>query len=87
MPRHVLLQISKDEIDQYFAKLGYSVGLSLFNFDPPPQQKNRSSRTEKGQLDISEDLKHKNKKETIQTRSSSIAKKMNSVVKMENVLT
>ena len=52
---------NQDEIDQYFAKLGYSVGLSLFNFDPPLQQKSSSNAIKQTTV-LSEELNHKNKK-------------------------
>ena len=35
---------NQDEIDQYFAKLGYSVGSTLFNFEPPVLQQNLISK-------------------------------------------
>ena len=52
---------NQDEIDQYFAKLGYSVGLSLFNFDPRQQTSTSATALQK-KSGNSEDLKSKNRK-------------------------
>ena len=56
---------NQDEIDQYFAKLGYSVGSTLFNFQPPLQQNLISKMARPHQSMISKDLKN------IATRSKS----------------
>ena len=59
---------NQDEIDQYFAKLGYSVGLTLFNFDPPIQQKNGSNAIKQASV-LSEDPNDKKKKRSATSQS------------------
>ena len=60
---------NQDEIDQYFAKLGYSVGLTLFNFDPPLQPKNISNVMEQPSPH-SEELNDRKKKRSASIKSS-----------------
>ena len=69
---------NQDEIDQYFAKLGYSVGLSLFNFDPPQQQQNINSKVNQPNA-VSEHLNGTNKKPNTLTNQSKEEKRIPSI--------
>ena len=60
---------NQDEIDQYFAKLGYSVGSTLFNFEPPVLQQNLIAKMARHQSLISKDLNLKNKNYASRSKS------------------